>query len=301
MMDKHFQYRIEYLVLKGCAAFLNSLPYRLALGVAWFTAGILFHVCRFRRRETFRRIREAFPRISRSDVHRIAWGSLRNMSFNMVEMMRAPSIDKTWIDTHMPEFQQKIPAVKALLEKHGGLVVTVPHSGNWDLAGWACNRYGINMFSVAAKQKNPFVNAWINRQRENGITILERGGGTLKQIIKLLRSGNAFAILPDVRMPIADLDLPFLGHMANFGRGMAMFAITAGVPIVPAIFRRVGWTHHTFDVYPTLYPDATLDRATDARRLTATVTALVDEAIRKHPEQWFWYNKRWILTPVSKN
>ena len=26
---------------------------------------------------------------------------------------------------------------------------------------------------------------------------------------------------------------------------------------------------------------------------------LLDERIRQHPEQWFWYNKRWILEPVK--
>ena len=165
-------------------------------------------------------------------------------------------------------------------------------------AGWASNRYGVRMFSIAGKQKNPLVNDWINRQRESGMTILERGGGTLKQIIKLLRSGAVLAILPDVRMPTSDLKLPFLGGTANFGRGMAMFAITAKVPIIPAVLRREGWARHGFDRLQPILPDPSLDKEQDARRITAAVTAQVDAAIRQAPEQWFWYNKRWVLTPV---
>jgi KDO2-lipid IV(A) lauroyltransferase len=156
------------------------------------------------------------------------------------------------------------------------------------------------MFSIAGKQKNPLVNDWINRQRESGMTILERGGGTLKQIIRLLRSGNVLAILPDVRMPTPDLKLPFLGGTANLGRGMALFAITAKVPIIPAVFRREGWTRHAFDRLPAIHPDPSLDKDVDARRITAAVTALVDAAIRQSPEQWFWYNKRWVLTPLHE-
>jgi KDO2-lipid IV(A) lauroyltransferase len=173
--------------------------------------------------------------------------------------------------------------------------------GNWDLAGWACHRYGIKMFSIAGKQKNPLVNNWINRQRESGMTILERGGGTLKQIIRLLRDGNVLAILPDVRMPTPDLKLPFLGGTANFGRGMAMFAITAKVPIILAFFRREGWTRHRFVYQPPLLPDPSLDKEQNARQITAAVIEQVDAAIRRNPEQWFWYNKRWILTPIRED
>ena len=298
-MQYRVQHLFEYAALKGVAALLNVLPYRAALTVAWFLAGLTFHVVRFRRRETFRRIREVFGESkSPREIKRIAWHSMRNMAFNMVEMMRAPAIDASWIDRHIPDFKNHIPAVKELIAQHGGAVITVPHMGNWDLAGWACNRYDIRMFSIAAKQKNPLVNGWINRQRESGMTILERGGGTLKQIIKLLRSGTVLAILPDVRMPTPDLKLPFLGGTANFGRGMAMFAITAHVPIIPAILRREGWTRHGFTRLPAILPDPSLDKAEDARRMTAAVIAQVDAAIRKDPDQWFWYNKRWVLTPI---
>ena len=256
----------------------------------------------FRRAEMLRRIQEVFgENMPKRKAKRIAWLSMRNMAFNMVEMMRAPTIDLAWVDRHIPEFKKHIPAVKALIEQYGGAVITVPHMGNWDLAGWACHRYGIRMFSIAGKQKNQLVNDWINRQRESGMTILERGGGTLKQIIKLLRNGNVLAILPDVRVYTPDLNLPFLGHTANFGRGMAMFAITAKVPIIPAILRREGWTRHGFDLLPPILPDASLDKESDARRITALVLAQVDAAIRQSPDQWFWYNKRWILTPVGDN
>ena len=300
-MSKDFQYRLEYAALVGFTAFQNLLPYRAALTVAWAVAWFLFHVVRFRRRETFRRIREVFGAdMLRRKVRRIAWLSLRNMAFNCVEMMRAPHIDKAWIDRYMPDFQTKIQIVNGLLKRNRGLIFAVPHTGNWDLAGWACNRYGIPMFSVAGKQKNPYVNAWISRQRENGINMLERGSGTLKQIIRLLRGGNAFAILPDVRMPTPDLSLQFLGGTANLGRGMAMFAISAGVPILPAFFLRTGWDKHEFVHFEPLFPDHSRDREEEARRLTEAVMAIVDKAVRENPEQWFWYNKRWVLTPLPK-
>ena len=300
-MRYRFQHILEYAALRGVSAILNVLPYRAALAVAWCMARLAFHVFRFRRPETLRRIHEVFGAdLPERKAKRIAWLSLRNVAFNGVEMMRAPAIDMAWIDRHVPDFKNHIASVKEIVDQYGGAVITVPHMGNWDLAGWACHRYGIKMFTIAGKQKNELVNKWITRQRESGMTILERGGGTLKQILKLLRGGNVLAILPDVRMPLADLKIPFLGGIANFGRGMAMFAIAAKVPIIPAVFRREGWTRHCFVHLPAILPDPSLDKEADAKRITELVMAQVDAAIRQNPEQWFWYNKRWVLTPIRE-
>lgn len=300
-MRYRWKHRFEYGVLRVVAAVMNVLPYRVALALAWVLAWGGFNLVRFRRREALRRIEQVYgERFSVRERRRIAWLSLRNLFFNAVEMMRAPRIDKRWIERHMPEFAAHMPRVKEIIAEYGGAVIAVPHCGNWDLAGWACYHHGISMFSIAAKQKNPLVNDWINRQRESGMTVLERGGGTLKQIIRLLREGNVLAILPDVRMPTPDLELGFLGGRANFGRGMAMFAIAAKVPIILATFRRVGWARHAFDYHEPLFPDAGLSREEDARRMTAEVVERVDRAIGREPEQWFWYNKRWILTPVRR-
>lgn len=296
-----FQYRLEYTALIVVEHLLQWLPYRMALGVGWVGAAFLFYICRFRRQETLRRIHEVFgAALPEHNARHIAWRSLRNMIFNCVELMRAPSVDRAWIDRHMPLFAQHVPQVQALIKQYGGAVITVPHMGNWDLAGWACHHYGVKMFSIAGKQKNPLVNDWINRRRETGMTILERGGGTLRQINTLLRQGNVLAILPDVRVYTPDLSIPFLGKTANVGRGMARFAMAARVPIIPAILRREGWTRHGFDLLPPILPEASQDRDTEARRITELVLSQVDAAIRQAPDQWFWYNKRWVLAPVGK-
>jgi KDO2-lipid IV(A) lauroyltransferase len=114
-----------------------------------------------------------------------------------------------------------------------------------------------------------------------------------------LRAGGAFAILPDVRMRQPDLTVPFLGAEANLGRGMALFARTAGVPILPVLVTRVGWGRQRFEPRPPVHPDPSADKESDALRMTRTVMAHIDKAIRNDPGQWFWYNKRWVLEPVA--
>ena len=107
----------------------------------------------------------------------------------------------------------------------------------------------------------------------------------------------ALAILPDARMNEGGMALPFLGDHANLGTGMALFARHAGVPIFPCVVIRIGWTRHQAYGFPPLWPDRTMDKKADIKRLTAAVVQLMDKVIQEHPEQWFWFNKRWVLDP----
>ncbi len=298
-MVRNIQNRLQYGMLWMFAGLVNILPYRVLLAIAWGVAAFLFHVVRMKRKVVTRRIRSVFgAELPEKEIRRIAWLSLRNIAFNVVEMMRASHITKEWVNEHVIGFEEKMPLAKALVAKHGGIIFAVPHMGNWDMAGWACSYNGLNIFSIAARQRNPYINAWIMRQREKGIRMLEREGSVLKQVIRNLKDGQVFAILPDVRMRRKDLSIPFLGGVANLGRGMASFSLAANVPIVPAIFMRKGWTKHEFVNFDPLYPDPTRDKDQEIQRLTEAVMERLDAAIHRNPEQWFWYNGRWILDPV---
>jgi KDO2-lipid IV(A) lauroyltransferase len=188
--------------------------------------------------------------------------------------------------------------LKAIADEGKGVVIMVPHSGNWYMAAWAMARCGVPLFAIAAKQRNPYIDAWMNRQYGEGLDVVERGSARVMAEIKSrLSKGQCFAILPDLRVPTKDVEVPFLNGTANVSHGGASFATAIGAPVVVAIMRREGGKH-VFDHLGTLRPNAELSRKEDSVRLTRETMALLDAAIKKTPEHWFWYNKRWILQPV---
>jgi KDO2-lipid IV(A) lauroyltransferase len=143
---------------------------------------------------------------------------------------------------------------------------------------------------------------YLNSTREkSGMPILMRGASTLKDIIRRLKAGQMLAILPDVRMRTEAVKVRFLGKEANIGGGMAMFARHANVPVFPVIVTRVGWTRHVAQIYPPVWSDPALDKETDIQQMSQKVMDIVSDAIMAQPEQWFWYNKRWVLEPVEKD
>jgi KDO2-lipid IV(A) lauroyltransferase len=297
------KHRVEYYGLRAIAALATWLPYRAALCFGWLIAALLFHVFRFRRRATLERIGAVLAIHPNSrEARRIAWVSLRNLAFNAIEMMRVRDFTvETMRDLipNLPDAMRQMRGYMAEQEEATGAIIAVPHMGNWDLAGSACYLEGLPIFSVAARQRNPLTNDFINQLRSgHGMDILERGSGTLRQVIQRLREGQLFAILPDTRSRHPDLEIEFLGGVANLARGMASFARAAKVPVVTVIMRRVGWSQFHITLHPPVLPDLTSDKTADLQRMTQHVVSIIDAAIREHPEQWFWYNKRWVLDPL---
>ena len=288
----------EYALLRAACAVFNAIPYPIACALAKGFAWFLVDVVRFKRERTFGRIRGCFPEKTDREVHRIAVMSLSNVLMSAVEMIRASSLDWNWIEAHVKDVHVYADRLKAIADEGKGVVIMVPHSGNWYMAAWAMARCGVPLFAIAAKQRNPYIDAWMNRQYGEGLDVVERGSARVMAEIKArLSKGQCFAILPDLRVPSKDVEVPFLNGTANVSHGGASFATAAGAPVVVAIMRREDGKH-VFDHLGTLRPDPLVSRKEDSVRLTCETMALLDAAIKKTPEHWFWYNKRWILQPV---
>ena len=291
---------LEYAALRTTCAVVNAIPYRLACALARGTARTLVCILGFQRARTYARIKEVFPDKSPKEVRRIAVFSLANILQNAVEMIRAPRLTKKWITKHVKDMPTYAGRLQAILAEGRGAVIMVPHAGNWYMAAWAMARYGMPLCAIAARQRNPYINAWMARQY-GSIEVLTRGeAATLHDIRERIRHGRAFAILPDLRVPSPDVEVPFLNGTANVSHGGALFAVATGAPLVVAMMRRENGLH-AFDHLATLRPDPdALDKKEEACRLTREAMALLDAAIQKTPEQWFWYNKRWLLQPVKR-
>ena len=299
MVKSRAAVNVEYGALRFFCALVNLMPYPVATAVARGLAGFLFHVVRFKRARTVARISAAFPRKSPRAVNAIAVRSLANVLQSAVEMIRAPRFTRRWMDRHVIDGLKYHGRLKSLVDEGRGVVIMVPHSGNWYMAAWSMAKYGLKLFALAAPQRNPKIDAWMKRQYGD-IEVLDRSDrSTLGAIREKLRAGRAFAILPDLRVKTPDVEVPFLNGRANVSHAGAMFAVRSGAPIVVAAMRRVKG-RHAFRHIATIRPDMTANPKDEAVRLTREVMRLINDEVKAHPGEWYWYNKRWLLEPVRK-
>ena len=215
----------EYGALRLFCALVNAVPYSLAMAAARGLAAFAFDVLRFKRKRTLDRIAKAFPEKPPREIRAVARRSLANVAQSAVEMIRAPRFDKAWMDRHVVDGQLYKDRLQELVDEGNGVVIMVPHSGNWYMAAWSMAKYGLPLFALAARQRNVKIDAWMKRQYGD-IEVLDRSDrNTLARIKDKLKSGRAFAILPDLRVNTPDVEVDFLGGKANVSHAGAMFAV----------------------------------------------------------------------------
>lgn len=293
------RFRIEDALLRAVGRGLCRLPYRMALGVGWVIAAVTYVFMAGRRREARRRIGEVFgATITGRRARQIAWASWRNTVFTAVEVLRLPCATREWAE-RVTEYADSLRVLTGY-RAAGGAILALPHMGSWELAAATVRYQGLPLFSIAADQKNPLFNAHMNELRQStGMPIILRGRGMLRDVIRRLKAGELLAILPDLRQRTPGVQVPFLGRQANLAEGMGTLAMAAQVPVIPCYVTREGWCRHRFHVLEPVFPQPGAARDAEVERITRAVMAALERVIRAQPEQWFWYNRRWVLQPLD--
>ena len=153
----------EYAALRAVCGLINAIPYPVACFCARRLAALAV-ACGFQRARTLSRIEGCFPGIPRARARAIAVGSLANVFLNAVEMIRAPRLTKAWVTRYVKDIDLYAARLRDVLAEGRGAVIMVPHCGNWYMAAWAMAQYDIPLAAIAARQRNPYVNAWMKRQ-----------------------------------------------------------------------------------------------------------------------------------------
>lgn len=298
-MKYRFKHICEYAALRAVFFTVHILPERAALGLGICLAHIAGLFMRSRIREAERRVREVMG-ASRSDreVRQIVVRSLCSLVLNGIEMMRMRRMNKDWCREHILN-PDVIQPLQDHLSSGQGAILAACHMGHWHLAAVAMNYFDVPTFFLIAHQRNPLTNRLMNR-------MLAAGGGegicretdSMRTIIRNLRSGKVLAITPDVRSKTRAVSVDFLSGKANIPEGMALFARQTRVPIYPCSTIREGLSRHRWTLHPPIYPDPSMDKSEDIQRMTQQVLRVVDADVHAHPEQYFWFNKRWILEPL---
>lgn len=291
-----WQAYVEYVAARTLAGGLGRLPrepaLRLggALGSAAWRAGARRGVVR-------RQIAAAFPGREADWVERTACACYRHFGREMVEIVR---LQRTGI-SGLPDRVETDEATERWIERmasgEGALVVT-GHIGNWEIAGAFLAARGVPLAAVVKRQSNPRFDAWLaGSRRRVGIEPVYRADAS-RALPTLLAAGRSVALVADQDAHGAGLQVTFLGRPASTFRGPARLALATGAPLVfGTAVRTVGGYRVVIEgVRPADRErpkpgSEAYDRA--ERRLTEAWVAGLDRRVRQHPEQYFWFHRRW--------
>lgn len=286
----------EYVSLVLLAGLIRILPLRAALALGWLFAAGAHFIGRVNVERTHGRIREVFgDRYSEKEVRHIAWIAWRNLCFNGIEALRFSTLTLEKIRRHpLASLEPALKEVQA--DCANGFILATPHMGNWEIAGIAADLAGIPLFAIVRKQSNPLMDNYINKMRRTfSMEVLHREARMWKGVVDRLKQGKVLAVLPDIGVRAKGVTVDFLNGKATIAPGTARFAQLANCPVYPVAVRRIGWAQHDAVLLDPVVPDPAAGKEEDQQRIMQEVMGAISEEIAKTPEQYFWYNKRWVL------
>jgi KDO2-lipid IV(A) lauroyltransferase len=256
--------------------------------------GFLIYALDIRHRRIVRRnLKFAFPdwpwgRVL--DVTRRVFENLGITIFEIIQLSCLPN-EKLLMQVRIDGKEN----IKYLLRSKGTIVIS-GHLGNWELALlFAASYLGDRLFAIARKIDFAPLDRWVyNFRTRFGGEVINKTGA-LPDMTKSIRSGNVLATLIDQgTKPGEGIDAMFFNHKVLATPGIAMLAMRTKVPVIPAFCVR---DQHGFTVL--LNPPVTMQKTKNLRAdiqvNTQRIMDNIETAVRKYPEQYFWFHKRWKI------
>lgn len=245
------------------------------------------------RRVARENVRLAFPEWSEGQVGGLVGRNFAHLGATAVESLGLARTGREDILARC-RFEGREHLEEALGRGRGVLALT-GHLGNWELAGLTIAASGYRFYAVGRRQANPLIDARMTRLRESFGGTLIHHRHAVRPVLRALRDGAVVAFLMDQRASSREAVVSrFFGRPVATNQGLALLALKSGAPVVPGFDERVDG-QHVIRLYPALPLPGGSTRQEQVLRYTGAFDAVIEDAVRRRPEQWFWVHRRWRL------
>ncbi|MFF3494038.1 phosphatidylinositol mannoside acyltransferase [Streptomyces sp. NPDC002795] len=183
------------------------------------------------------------------------------------------------------------------LDSGKGVVLALPHMGNYDLAGaWVTTKLDTPFTTVAERLKPETLYDRFVAYREGlGMEVLPHtGGAAFGTLARRLRAGGLVCLVADRDLSSSGVEVKFFGETTRMPAGPAMLAQQTGALLLPVTL----W----YDDSPTMRgrvhsPVDVPETGTRAEKASVMTQALADAfatGIADHPEDWHMLQRLWL-------
>src|SRR3984893_9260470 len=290
----------EYVVVRVLLKILEVLPRQLARPLAASVANLLFLMSPKLRKTAEFNLRLAFPAWTDSQRANVIRKMTRNLGWMAAEFARLPKYseqniaDIVILDGHENFLQGH--------QQGKGVLYLTGHIGAWELSSFAHALYGYPLRYMARPLDNARVDALVNRYRclSGNEPIFKNESA--RALLKILKEAGTVGILADQNtMPEEGVFVDFFGKSACTTTGIARVALHTEAAVVPGYaYWDEGIGKNKWRFQATFELIRTGDTERDVFVNTQKFAKVIEEIIRKHPEQWVWVHARWKTRPKGE-
>lgn len=291
--------KTEYALLCGVIGLLKVLPRRWAEG-AFHLFGAAFFLLSFRRRSlTLKNLSLAFPEKGRRERMGIAWRAFLNMAEFTGDsfLILAGKLKKEDVLSMVDGTQLQKYRTLRNLSTQGALHLT-GHLGNWELMAQYGAMQGLESHLVARKGTNRLIDDRIVTplRTRHGNQMFYKENAMLNTV-KALKRNEAVSFLIDQKIGQKEgVSVQFFGRDVLAVASCAVLHIRFQ-PLVIAVFLvKTACRRYQLIVGDAIrWNDDGSPQEKQVQQLTQQYQQVIENMIRRYPDQWFWMHNRWRL------
>jgi len=295
-MRQRLEYALAWVIIKVLGALPRSLSRAAAIALSW-----TIYLVHIRLRHVgMRNLKLAFPEKTRRERARILRGVFTSLGRQLAEVCLFP--------TYTPENVGKVVVYDGFenferaLARGKGLLFLTAHLGAWELSAFTHSLYGHPLHIVMRPLDNVYLDSLMRRYRTmHGNSTVDKDD-FVRGLLSAMKAGETVGILMDTNMtPPQGVFTDFFGIPACTASGLARIALRTDAAVVPGFtIWDPGLRKYRLRFDTALKLIRTGNDDADVRANTALFTKVIEEYVRKYPDQWLWVHRRWKTRPAGE-
>lgn len=255
-------------------------------------SGLLFYALAIPHRRLVRRnLRFCYPEWTDREIRELSKRIFMNFGITLLEICQSTFMSREEIFKicRMEGEENILNALKS----NKGLIIVSAHLGNWEVGQHIFHYYGKPLTGVAAKMRYGWADIFLSRFRNRLGNIIVDKKGALPKMTEAIGRGQLVGLLIDQSRRKKGVGVTFFGRKATATPAAALLALRCKCMVIPAFCVREPDGQLTVQVKPGFELERTGELRRDVQVNTQRLMDIVEDMIRKYPDQWFWLLKPW--------
>ncbi|MDI6726914.1 MAG: lysophospholipid acyltransferase family protein, partial [Smithellaceae bacterium] len=237
-------------------------------------------------------LRRAFPLKGEAELRRIARGVYRNFAVIAAEYPDIFFLTKENI-RQMVEVEGYDNYLAARAGGKGVLVFAA-HFSNWEMQLAAMALLTEPLSLIYRPLDNPLLEEVTAMARTASGNTLIGKKGAIRESVRILKGGGMVGVMVDQNMAWQEgVFVNFFGRPACTAGAIAGLALRTHAQVIPSFMVRQPSGRYKLILGPPVKIVRTGELEADILANTQEFTSLVEEMVRKYPDQWLWVHSRW--------
>jgi KDO2-lipid IV(A) lauroyltransferase len=242
----------------------------------------------------------AFPEKTEAERALILRGEFASLGRQLAEVCRFPKYTRENIEQVV--VYDGLENYERAYARGQGVLFLTAHFGGWELSAFAHSLHGHWLHVVMRPMDNPYLDRLLQGYRTMHGNKMVAKDDFVRGLLGAMKAGETVGILMDTNMtPPQGVFVDFFGMAACTASGLARIALRTDAAVVPGFTiwdRELGKYRLRFD--PALELVRSGDPEADVVANTQKFTKVIEDYVRRYPDQWLWVHRRWKTRPEGE-